>query len=136
VHKKNSLSIWKSEECSLHWEVHLRCALTTKSVQLLPLHHIQRAIHAFFSEVNEQALHLMMNHPACEAEAQRIVRKSNSLLRKHIAAFKSREWSADKDAAALKKICQDAQSDSLELLQRIQRAANQTNGSSLQDVSD
>ena len=114
----------------------LTSALTTKSVPLLPLHHIQRAIHAFFAEVNQQALHLMMNHPEHQAEAQRIVRKSNALLRHHIAAFKSREWRDDTDAAALKQICQDAQSDSLELLQRIQHAANQTNGSSLEDVTD
>ena len=83
-----------------------------KSVSLLPLHHIQRAIHAFFSEVNEQALQLMMHHPECEAEAQRIVRKSNSLLRQHIGTFKSNPWKAPQDSAALKKLCQEAQEDS------------------------
>ena len=103
--------------------MHLTCTLTTKSVSLLPLHHIQRAIHAFFSEVNEQALQLMMHHPECEAEAQRIVRKSNSLLRQHIGTFKSSPWKAPQDSAALKKLCQEAQEDSLNLMQRIQQAA-------------
>lgn len=116
--------------------MHPTCTLTTKSVQLLPLHHIQRAIHAFFSEVNEQALQLMMNHPECEAEAQRIVRKSNSLLRQHIGAFKSREWKADKDAAVLKQICLEAQMDSLELLQRIQKATANSQESPVQDPQD
>ena len=96
---------------------------TTKSIPMLPLHHIQRALHAFFSEVNEQALQLIMNHPECEAEAQRIVRKSNSLLRQHIRAFKSREWKANQDSVALKRLCQEAQEDSLKLLRRIQQAA-------------
>lgn len=103
--------------------MHLTCTLTTKSVPLLPLHHIQRAIHAFFSEVNEQALQLMMHHPECEAEAQRIVRKSNSLLRQHIGTFKSTPWKANQDSVALKRLCQEAQEDSLKLLQRIQQAA-------------
>ena len=97
--------------------------LTTKSIRLLPLHHIQRALHAFFSEVNEQALQLMMNHPECESEAQRIVRKSNSLLRQYIGAFKAREWKANQDSVALKRLCQEAQEDSLKLLRRIQQAA-------------
>ena len=97
--------------------------LTTKSVPLLPLHHIQRAIHAFFSEVNEQALQLMMHHPECEAEAQRIVRKSNSLLRQHIGTFKSTPWKANQDSVALKRLCQEAQEDSLKLMRRIQEAA-------------
>ena len=103
--------------------MYLTCTLTTKSVSLLPLHHIQRAIHAFFSEVNEQALQLMMHHPECEAEAQRIVRKSNSLLRQHIATFKSNPWKAPQDSATLKQLCQEAQEDSLKLMQRIQQAA-------------
>ena len=98
-------------------------AHTAKSVPLLPLHHIQRAIHAFFSEVNEQALQLMMHHPECEAEAQRIVRKSNSLLRQHIGTFKSTRWKANQDSVALKQLCQEAQKDSLKLLRRIQQAA-------------
>tara|TARA_B100001093_G_scaffold406076_1_gene394434 strand:- start:209 stop:556 length:348 start_codon:yes stop_codon:yes gene_type:complete len=96
---------------------------TSKSDLLLPLHHIQRAIHAFFAEVNEQALQLIMHHPECEAEAQRIVRKSNSLLRQHIGTFKSTLWQTNTDSAALKKLCNDAQTDSLKLLRRIQQAA-------------
>ena len=103
--------------------MHLTCTITTKSVSLLPLHHIQPAIHAFFSEVNEQALQLMMHHPECEAEAQRIVRKSNSMLRQHIGTLKSKSWNAPQDSAALKQLCQEAQEDSLKLMQRIQQAA-------------
>lgn len=89
---------------------------------MLPLHHIQRAIHSFFADVNEQALHLMMQHPECEAEAQRIVRKSNTLLRQHIGALKSTNWEKNRDEEGLKKLCQSAQENSLELMRRIQAA--------------
>lgn len=64
----------------------------------------------------------MMQHPECEAEAQRIVRKSNSLLRQHIGTFKSTNWEKSRDEAGLKKLCHAAQEDSLELMQRIQSA--------------
>lgn len=92
---------------------------------LLPLHHIQRALHAFFADVNEQALHLMMNHPECEKEAQRIVRKSNALLRQHIGTFKSKKWQGEGDAVALKQLCRIAEQDSLALMRRIQMAPSQ-----------
>ena len=99
--------------------------LTTKTAFLLPLHHIQRALHAFFADVNEQALHLMMNHPECEKEAQRIVRKSNALLRQHIGTFKSKKWQGEGDAVALKQLCRIAEQDSLALMRRIQMAPSQ-----------
>ena len=103
------------------------CAPTTKSLQVLPLNHIQRAIHAFFAEVNEQALHLMMYHPECGTEAQRVVREGNLLLRKHIGNLQSQKWNEDPDTAALKQICNEAQTDSLQLLRRIQEAAVKSN---------
>lgn len=102
---------------------------------MLPLHHIQRALHAFFADVNEQALHLMMNHPECEAEAQRIVRKSNTLLRQHIGTFKSKKWQGEGDAAALKALCRTAERDSLSLMRRIQMAPSQAKSApSNQDI--
>lgn len=76
----------------------------------------------------------MMRHPECEAEAQRIVRKSNQLLRHHIGAFKSTNWEKSRDEEGLKKLCQLAQEDSLELLRRIQAAPTRTHaGTTEQD---
>lgn len=69
----------------------------------------------------------MMQHPECEAEAQRIVRKSNSLLRQHIGAFKATKWESNRDEDGLKKLCQAAQEDSLELMRRIQEAPSRAN---------
>lgn len=68
----------------------------------------------------------MMNHPECEAEAQRIVRKSNALLRQYIGKFKSKKWEGEGDAAALKQLCQLAEKDSLALMRRIQMAPSQS----------
>ena len=69
----------------------------------------------------------MMHHPECGAEAQRVVREGNLLLRKHIGNLQSQKWNEDPDTAALKQICNEAQTDSLQLLRRIQEAAVKSN---------
>ena len=89
---------------------------------MLPLHHIQRAIHAFFTEVNEQSLHLLMRHPEQQAEAQRIVRKSNKLLRQFIGRLKGSTWDGPDAEAQLKSLCREAEAESLELMERVQKA--------------
>lgn len=76
----------------------------------------------------------MMHHPECEAVAQRIVRKSNALLRQHIGTLKSTDWETNRDEEGLKKLCQLAQEDSLELMRRIQAAPARTHaGTTEQD---
>ena len=97
---------------------------------MLPLHHIQRAIHAFFTEVNEQSLHLLMRDPEQQAEAQRIVRQSNKLLRQYIGRLKGSSWDGPDAEAQLKSLCREAESESLALMERVQKAYAATQAAS------
>ena len=92
---------------------------------MLPIHHIQRAIHAFFTEVNEQALQLLMRHPEHQAEAQRIVRKSNAFLRQYIGVLKGNTWTGKNAEHQLRELCGQAEHSSMELMERVQAVTKQ-----------
>jgi hypothetical protein len=63
-----------------------------------------------------------MRHPEQQAEAQRIVRKSNKLLRQFIGRLKGSSWDGPDAEAQLKNLCREAEAESLELMERLQKA--------------
>jgi len=58
---------------------------------MIPVHHIQRAIHAFYAEVTERALQLALHYPNSRILAEKTVRKSNEKLAYFIGILKSRD---------------------------------------------
>lgn len=63
-----------------------------------------------------------MRHPEQQAEAQRIVRQSNKLLRQFIGRLKGSAWEGPDAEAQLKSLCREAEAESLELMERVQKA--------------
>lgn len=90
---------------------------------MIPITHIQRAIHAFYSDVTERALQLMLNHPECKGEAQRIVRKSNLKLAYFIGRLKSQKWEK-LPPKSLHDLCREAEMDSMFWIEAIQNQMN------------
>lgn len=90
---------------------------------LIPITHIQRAIHAFYSDVTERALQMMLTHPELAIEAERIVRKSNLKLAQFIGRLKSQNWEK-LPPKSLQDLCREAELDSLFWMEVIQNQLN------------
>jgi hypothetical protein len=87
---------------------------------MIPVHHIQRAIHSFYAEVTERSLHLALRYPNHRIFAERTARKGNERLAHYIGILKSSDW-ASVGQVALQQLCRDAESDSLGFLREIQQ---------------
>ena len=87
---------------------------------MIPVHHIQRAIHAFYAEVTERALQLALHYPSSRVLAEKTVRKSNEKLAYFIGVLKSKEWNAQSQDD-LQQLCREAEENSLLFLREVQQ---------------
>ena len=90
---------------------------------MIPVHHIQRAIHSFYTEVTERSLQLALRYPDQRVFAERTARKGNERLAHYIGILKSSDW-ASAGQAALQQLCRDAEADSLDFLSALQEEEN------------
>jgi|TARA_B100000768_G_C11284027_1_gene380685 hypothetical protein len=86
---------------------------------MIPIHHIQRAIHAFYAEVTERSMQLALRYPDHRIVAEKMVRKSNDELAHFIGILKSTNWS-ETSQELLQNLCRDAEENSLLLLRELQ----------------
>ena len=87
---------------------------------MIPVHHIQRAIHAFYAEVTERALQLALHYPSSRVLAEKTVRKSNEKLAYFIGVLKSKDWNAQSQDD-LQQLCREAEENSLLFLRELQQ---------------
>ena len=86
---------------------------------MIPVHHIRRAIHAFYAEVTERSLQLALRYPGHRIFAEKTVRKSNERLAHYIGLLKSTNWTSD-NQDTLQQLCSHAEEDSIRFLGELQ----------------
>ena len=94
---------------------------------MIPVHHIQRAIHAFYAEVTERALQLALHYPNSRILAEKTVRKSNEKLAYFIGILKSRDWNGQ-PPEDLQQLCREAEENSLLFLRELQQEEKKSGG--------
>ena len=87
---------------------------------MIPIHHIQRAIHSFYSEVTERSMQLAIRYPECRMFAERTARKGNERLAHYIGLLKSSDWTLV-GQTALQQLCRDAERESLTFIRELQK---------------
>ena len=86
---------------------------------MIPVHHIRRAIHAFYAEVTERSLQLALRYPGHRIFAEKTVRKSNERLAHYIGVLKSTNWTTE-NQGTLQQLCRNAEEDSIKFLRELQ----------------
>lgn len=87
---------------------------------MIPIHHIQRAIHAFYTEVTERSLQLALRYPDHRFVAEKMVRQSNERLAHFIGILKSTDWTTAPQIE-LQNLCKEAEESSLQFLSELQK---------------